>query len=72
MAVIFPEMPPSLRPMMPEAFWAWWQKLRSWLKQTTIDGMAIPTYANNAAALAGGLVAGAFYRTSTGVLMVVY
>ena len=57
---------------MPEAFWAWWQKLRSWLKMTSIDGGSIPTYANNAAALAGGLVAGAFYRTSTGVLMVVY
>lgn len=32
----------------------------------------LPTYADNAAALAGGLTAGARYRTSTGVLMVVY
>lgn len=30
------------------------------------------TYADNAAALAGGLVAGQVYKTSTGVLMVVY
>ena len=30
------------------------------------------TYADNTAALAGGLTAGQFYRTSTGVVMVVY
>jgi len=32
----------------------------------------LPVYANNTAALAGGLVAGEPYRTSTGVLMVVF
>ncbi len=32
----------------------------------------VPTYADNAAALAAGLVAGDPYRTSTGVLMVTY
>lgn len=32
----------------------------------------MPAYADNAAALAGGLVAGKFYRTSTGVLMITY
>ena len=31
----------------------------------------LPVYADNTAALAGGLTAGARYRTSTGVLMVV-
>ena len=31
-----------------------------------------PTYADNAAALSGGLLAGDVYRTSTGVLMIVY
>lgn len=31
-----------------------------------------PTYADNTAALAGGLIAGMVYRTSTGTLMVVY
>lgn len=31
----------------------------------------LPTYANNAAALAGGLTAGAFYKTATGELRVV-
>lgn len=31
-----------------------------------------PTYADNAAALAGGLVAGDIYRTSTGQLMIVF
>jgi hypothetical protein len=34
--------------------------------------VGLPTYADNTAALAGGLTAGAFYRTSTGVLMVAY
>lgn len=32
----------------------------------------LPVYADNTAALAGGLVAGEPYRTSTGILMVVY
>jgi len=32
----------------------------------------LPEYADNAAALGGGLTAGDFYRTATGVLMVVY
>ena len=34
--------------------------------------VGLPTYADNTAALAGGLTAGAFYRTSAGVLMVTY
>lgn len=34
--------------------------------------VGLPVYADNAAAKAGGLTAGAFYRTSTGGLMVVY
>jgi hypothetical protein len=34
--------------------------------------VGLPEYADNTAATAGGLTAGAFYRTSTGVLMVVY
>jgi hypothetical protein len=33
---------------------------------------ATPTYADNTAALAGGLVAGDVYRTSTGILMITY
>ncbi|MBN8570750.1 MAG: hypothetical protein J0M18_14075 [Ignavibacteria bacterium] len=32
----------------------------------------LPTYADNAAALSGGLTAGKLYRTSTGVVMVTY
>lgn len=32
----------------------------------------LPVYADNAAAISGGLTAGEIYRTSTGVLMVVY
>ena len=32
----------------------------------------LPVYADNTAALAGGLVAGSVYRTSTGVLMIAY
>lgn len=38
----------------------------------TIKAKSLSTYADNTAALAGGLVAGQFYKTSTGVLMVVY
>jgi len=34
--------------------------------------VGLPVYADNASATSGGLTAGAFYRTSTGVLMVVY
>jgi hypothetical protein len=33
---------------------------------------SIPTYADNASAISGGLTTGKFYRTSTGVLMIVY
>jgi hypothetical protein len=34
--------------------------------------VGLPTYTDNTAALAGGLTAGAFYRTSLGILMVTY
>ncbi|MCK4798938.1 MAG: hypothetical protein KAT05_16300 [Spirochaetes bacterium] len=34
--------------------------------------VGLPTHANNAAAISGGLTAGDFYRTATGQLMVVY
>jgi hypothetical protein len=34
--------------------------------------VGLPVYANNSAAITGGLAAGDFYRTSTGVLMVRY
>lgn len=34
--------------------------------------VGLPVYADNTAALAGGLTGGAFYRTATGVLMVAY
>lgn len=36
----------------------------------TITGLTV--YANNAAALSGGLVAGQVYKTATGTLMIVY
>lgn len=39
---------------------------------SALQVVGLPTYADNAAATAGGLTAGAFYRTATGVLMVVY
>ena len=41
-------------------------------KAGEIKNPGLPVFANNAAALAGGLVAGDMYRTSAGVLMVVY
>jgi hypothetical protein len=38
---------------------------------TTLRLTAIPVYANNAAAAAGGLIAGDVYKTSTGELRIV-
>lgn len=35
-------------------------------------GIGLPTYADNAAAISGGLVAGDLYKTSVGAVMVVY
>lgn len=46
---------------------------RMTIKSTGIVNISnTPTYADNTAALAGGLVAGDVYRTSTGVLMITY
>jgi hypothetical protein len=41
-------------------------------KATMIKNAGLPVYADNAAALAGGLVAGEMYRTATGDLKIVY
>jgi hypothetical protein len=41
-------------------------------KAGTIENAGLPVYADNAAALAGGLVAGQMYRTATGDLKIVY
>lgn len=38
---------------------------------TTLRLTALPIYANNAAAVAGGLIAGDVYKTSTGELRIV-
>lgn len=38
---------------------------------TTLRLTALPIYANNAAALAGGLIAGDVYKTATGELRIV-
>jgi len=38
---------------------------------TTIRLTALPTYVDNAAAVAGGLIAGDVYKTSTGELRIV-
>jgi hypothetical protein len=38
---------------------------------TTLKLTALPEYANNAAALAGGLIAGDVYKTATGELRIV-
>jgi len=74
---VFPELPAQLRESFPAMFWNWWQAFRTWLvafeaRLTVIDGGTIPVYADNAAALAGGLAAGKFYKTATGIVMVVY
>ena len=42
------------------------------LSSSGVNVPGLATYADNAAALTGGLVAGDLYRTSTGVLMVTY
>ena len=42
------------------------------VKAGTLTLSNLPVYADNAAALGGGLTAGQIYRTSTGVLMVTY
>ena len=41
-------------------------------KAGTIENAGLPVYADNTAALAGGLQAGQMYRTQGGVLMIVY
>ena len=41
-------------------------------KASAIKNAGLPVYANNAAALAGGLAAGEMYRTAAGALMVVF
>jgi hypothetical protein len=41
-------------------------------KAGTIENAGLPVYADNTAALAGGLIAGQLYRTPGGVLMIVY
>ena len=41
-------------------------------KAGTIENAGLPVYADNAAALAGGLAAGQMYRTATGDLKIVY
>ena len=41
------------------------------IRGTTLRLTALPTYANNAAALAGGLIADDVYKTSTGELRIV-
>lgn len=45
----------------------WWNTRPIWALNTNL-----PVYADNTAALAGGLIAGDLYRTSTGDLMIVY
>ncbi len=46
------------------------EEVRDNFKQLAIAELAV--YADNAAAITGGLSAGDFYRTSTGQLMIVY
>jgi hypothetical protein len=43
-----------------------WSRIKALEKSTS----NLPTYADNAAAIAGGLPIGDFYKTSTGVVMV--
>ena len=39
---------------------------------SVLSVVGLPTYASNAAAIGGGLTVGAFYKTATGAVMVVY
>jgi hypothetical protein len=38
----------------------------------TLKNVALPVFPGNAAAIAGGLLPGSLYHTSSGVLMIVY
>ena len=42
------------------------------IRRETNTAHALPTYADNAAAVAGGLAVGRLYKTGTGEVMVVY
>ena len=48
----------------------WADMVSSKLSTNLFDGL--PVYASNAIAVAAGLSVGQFYRTSTGVVMIVY
>jgi hypothetical protein len=47
-----------------------WTKFFEELASNTAKNL--PTYANNAAAISGGLSEGSMYKTATGAVMVVY
>lgn len=49
---------------------AWFMAQYDYLRSPTFNNLS--EYADNTAALAGGLVAGNLYKTSTGTVMVVY
>ena len=48
----------------------WLERLTSMVNRNTMQGLAV--YADNAAAIAGGLSVGDIYMTATGQVMVVY
>ena len=51
------------------------QNICQWMRNmffTPVFSPNLPIYANNAAALAGGLTAGQVYRTATGQMMITY
>jgi hypothetical protein len=59
-----PNTPPELRRTLDEIVDA--------IRRETNTAYSLPTYADNTAALAGGLEVGAMYRTSSGSIMVVH
>ena len=69
---VFPEMPPELRSWFPNSFWNWWQAFKTYLTALARGSStySMPAYANNAAALAGGLAVGELYRAGDNVCVV--
>jgi hypothetical protein len=65
-----PDCPDANLPLAGPAWQQWLTQLVAAVRNPTFNNLSV--YANDAAAAAGGLVAGQLYRTSTGQVMVVY
>lgn len=76
-----PSVNPTLQYLRGDGNWASTSAIAFWQRNGTVLSplnsgdtlkFTAPTYADNTAALAGGLVAGQVYKTALGILMIVY